>query len=95
MMDERTKLSIEAKLGLNTYKIAKSAHIQVDQARCAVCREKWCLRVCPGNLYSIGAEGEIVLNYEGCLECGTCLVVCSHLKWEYPEGGSGVQFRLG
>ncbi|TAK34860.1 MAG: ferredoxin family protein [Chloroflexota bacterium] len=95
MTYEQEKLSIEAKLGLNTYKIAKAAHILPDQARCAVCRERWCLRICPGNLYSLGADGQIVLNYEGCLECGTCLVVCSHLTWEYPEGGCGVQYRLG
>jgi ferredoxin like protein len=39
----------------------------------------------------------VVLNIDGCLECGTCRYVCGNevLDWHYPEGGTGVQFRFG
>ena len=91
------RLSIQTKLGLNTYKVDKKAHIVVDQEVCSTCTEKWCLRVCPGKLYSLEKDGTIALNFEGCLECGTCLVACllHSITWEYPSGGCGVQYRFG
>jgi len=33
---------------------------------------------------------------DGCLECGTCRVVCSehrNVLWEYPRGGYGILFN--
>jgi len=38
------------------------------------------------------------IDYAGCLECGTCRVVCNDkgiVKWEYPKGTFGVNFRYG
>ena len=35
--------------------------------------------------------------YAGCLECGTCFVVCdgdAFTRWRYPRGGFGVSFRM-
>ncbi len=34
----------------------------------------------------------------GCLECGTCRVLCGDTilkKWEFPQGTFGVEFRFG
>ncbi|WP_243675885.1 4Fe-4S dicluster domain-containing protein [Vulcanisaeta distributa] len=34
----------------------------------------------------------------GCLECGTCRVVCpeNNIEWNYPpKSGFGVQYRFG
>ena len=62
------------------------------------CDEKPCICVCPGHLYSRSEEtGEMVVEYAGCLECGTCLVACvpGSTLWVYPEGGFGVQYRYG
>lgn len=94
-MSER--LSIEAKLGLNTFKVADKPHLIPDQDGCKKCREKWCLHICPAKLYTLTPEGEIHVNWEGCLECGTCLIACSPhgLRWECPPSGFGVQYRFG
>ena len=94
---QEERVSIEARLGLTTFKVDKKPHIVPDQAVCQRCAEKWCLRLCPGRLYSHNDEGGVDLNYEGCLECGTCLVACwGHFQeWGYPKGGFGVQYRLG
>ena len=91
-------MNIEAKLGLDVFSLDKQAHIVVNQEACRTrCKGRVCLTVCPAHLYTEGAEGEIVLNYEGCLECGTCKLACPEgaLDWRYPRGGFGVQYRFG
>jgi ferredoxin like protein len=43
-------------------------------------------------------EAHIVIDYAGCLECGTCRVMCKDkgiVKWEYPRGTFGVSYRYG
>jgi ferredoxin like protein len=35
--------------------------------------------------------------HDGCLECGTCYVVCgkdAFTRWRYPRGGFGVSYRM-
>jgi len=99
-------LSIEAKLGLNVFAIDKQPHIVINQAICqSQCLVRYCLYVCPASLYSRDSDGSgasptdgtMHVNYEGCLECGTCLIACPHqaLSWHYPRGGFGVQYRFG
>lgn len=91
-------MNIEAKLGVNVFAIDKERHITVNQEICRTrCRQRYCLTVCPAHLYSLGPEGEVMLNYEGCLECGTCKLACVQgaLEWHYPRGGFGVQYRFG
>ena len=90
-------MNIEAKLGLDVFALDKQAHIVVDQKVCRTrCRGHACLTACPAHLYTVGPDGEVVLNYEGCLECGTCKLACPEgaLDWRYPRGGFGVHFRL-
>jgi ferredoxin like protein len=39
----------------------------------------------------------VIFSYEGCLECGTCRMVCSFhaVNWSYPKQGNGVLYRFG
>jgi len=39
-----------------------------------VCRRWW--RICPAGLYSMNDQEEVSLTIDGCLECGTCRLVC-------------------
>lgn len=90
-------MKIDAKLGLNVFKLDKEPHIVVDNEICqTVCIQRVCLTVCPADLYELDDQGRIVVNWEGCLECGTCLICCDNraLTWTYPRGEYGVQYRL-
>lgn len=86
-------------LSLNRFEVDEdSAHIVLDKEICRNCVEKPCLIVCPAGLYKLDKTGEISFDYAGCLECGTCRVMCKNkgiIKWEYPQGGFGVHFRYG
>jgi ferredoxin like protein len=91
-------MKVEQKLAGNAIKNAKESHITLKQEICRTCSEKPCIYVCPGHLYSRSEEtGKMVVEYAGCLECGTCLVACvsGAILWVYPEGGFGVQYRYG
>jgi ferredoxin like protein len=91
-------MKIEEKLALDAMKNDKESHIKLDRALCEKCREKYCILVCPGHLYSVNEETkEVVVEYAGCLECGTCSIACVRhaITWEYPKGEYGVQYRCG
>jgi ferredoxin like protein len=92
-------MDIDARLGLDVFKIDKETHIVVEKSPCPSCEGRPCLRVCPAKVYTEGEGGKILARYEGCLECGTCLIACPSpgvlLKWKYPRGGFGVHYRFG
>ena len=92
------KLSPEELLGLNKFAVdEEEPHIVLDKSICAGCKEKTCLVVCPAVLYTL-KDGEVNFDYAGCLECGTCRIVCKNkgiIKWTYPRGTMGVSFRYG
>ena len=87
-------MNVEAKLGQNVFNLDQRAHIVIDDAICSRCADRVCLRVCPADLYKLDGQ-RIVVNWEGCLECGTCMICCDGeaLSWEYPRGGFGVKYR--
>ena len=91
-------MNLDAKLGLNVFAIDKQPHIVIHQDKCdSLCRVRHCLYVCPAKLYNRDAAGQMHVNFEGCLECGTCMIACEPqaLEWQYPRAGFGVQYRFG
>jgi ferredoxin like protein len=91
-------MNMDAKLGLNVFSIDEEPHIIINQEICqAECQIRYCLQVCPAELYTLDMQGKVQVKYEGCLECGTCLIACRHeaLTWHYPRAGHGVQYRFG
>jgi ferredoxin like protein len=92
IMDPADKLSVDI------FKNDQESHISINQELCRECDLKPCLSICPAGLYSISDEtGEVLIEYTGCLECGSCRVGCPSgaLEWHYPRGGFGVQYRYG
>ena len=93
-------LNLDARLGLDKYEIdEENSHITVDQALCHRCELKPCLTVCPAEVYKL-VDGQIVVRYENCLECGTCEISCDtggngSIVWRPPVGGFGIIFRYG
>ena len=90
-------MGLKAKLGLDVFKPDKAPHIMIKPGMEKDPRLKKAMLVCPAGLYSENEKGEVELTIDGCLECGTCRMVCGAkvLDWEYPSGGAGVQFRFG
>ena len=90
--------SPEELLGLNKFTVDEDyPHIVLDKEICKKCQEKPCLVACPAVLYTL-KDSDINFDYAGCLECGTCRVVCKDkgiVQWTYTRGTFGVAFRHG
>ncbi|MGZ2505051.1 ferredoxin family protein [Rhizobium leguminosarum] len=55
-------------------------------------------QVCPAKCYQLNDRGQVTIVSDGCLECGTCRVLCGatgEITWKYPRGGFGVLFKFG
>ncbi|MEW6698707.1 MAG: ferredoxin family protein [Bacillota bacterium] len=93
----KTEVNIDDKLYLNRWKPDHQTHLEIiDPAVCTEkCEGKDCTVFCPARVYE-WRDGRIAVGYEGCLECGACRIGCPHanIRWRYPRGGHGVQFRL-
>ena len=91
------RMGVDAKLGLDVFKLDKEPHIVINDAVCdESCPTRACLYVCPADLYELDDEKRMTVNWEGCLECGTCMICCEPkaLKWTYPRSQFGVQYRM-
>ncbi len=54
--------------------------------------------VCPAKCYEMNDKGQVEVTPDGCMECGTCRVLCEpsgEISWDYPRGGYGVLFKFG
>jgi ferredoxin like protein len=89
-------MSIDEKLSLNTYKVYKESHIIVDKEKCITCIDKPCIYCCPTNTYS-WENDDLIISFEGCVECGTCEIVCPYkkIRLTYPPLGHGIIYRYG
>lgn len=47
--------------------------------------------VCPTKCYSI-EQDEVMLQHEGCIECGSC---AKETDWKHPRGQKGIEYRYG
>lgn len=88
---------LKAKLGLNVFKPGAVPHIKIKPGREKDPLLKATMKLCPAGLYTENDSGEFTMTVDGCLECGTCRLVCGTdvLEWTYPEGDTGVQYRAG
>ncbi|WIW50597.1 4Fe-4S dicluster domain-containing protein (plasmid) [Bradyrhizobium sp. 62B] len=56
------------------------------------------LSACPAHCYTANEKHQIEITVDGCIECGTCRVICEasdDIEWNYPRGGYGVLFKFG
>lgn len=81
-------------------------HYQVDEASphiiLADTQDRMMLKrlviACPAGLYQLLPNGNLRFDVHGCLECGTCRLLCGEetiARWQYPTGGKGIEFRFG
>ena len=90
-----TFADVDNKLSLIRTRVHREAHIVVDSSICAKCPHHACVYGCPATCYRI-IDGQLRFAYDGCVECGTCDVMCDQgaVTWRYPRGGFGVSYRL-
>lgn len=89
-------MSIEERLSTLHFTVDEAAHIVVDGDRCRPCGKHSCLTFCPAQCFTAKDEGGIAYYHVGCLECGTCLILCAGeaISWAYPKGGYGISYRF-
>ena len=90
-----SRTNLEDALNANVWDVDESPHIEVDTEKCATCKTRPCIFFCPAHCFALLGE-KVLYSYEGCLECGTCRVVCprKEIAWKYPLSGRGVQYRF-
>lgn len=93
-------VKIEEKLYQNRYIVDESRpHIRIrSEDVCKTCSSQACTVCCPAACYSKNEAGGVTLVTDGCLECGTCRVICQdkeNIQWDYPRGGYGISYKFG
>jgi len=96
-------MRVEDKLFTLRWKHDKQSHIDITAPEVCVetCRGEWqrpCTTFCPAKVYEWQAEQEkIVIYFENCVECTTCLLGCPYrvIDWRHPRGGYGIQYKNG
>lgn len=91
-------MKVEEKIALCAIKHSETSHIELDQSECPNCATKICVKACPAGLYTHEPElDEIKIDHSGCLECGTCFIICpvGAVAWRAPDPGFGIRYRYG
>jgi electron transfer flavoprotein-quinone oxidoreductase len=65
------------------------SHIIVNDKKSEFMRKL--VLLCPTKCYSLEGK-DVVLQHEGCVECGTCSV---GTIWKHPKGEKGIRYRYG
>lgn len=101
-MIEPSTVNVDAKLSLNKYDVDEEvAHIVLkDAAETPGFDAEFDKLViaCPAGLYRRDENGSPSFDYAGCLECGTCRILCSQTileKWAFPGPTKGIEYRWG
>jgi ferredoxin like protein len=91
-------VNVDEKLAVNKYEVdEENAHIELVEDPSDIEFNKL-VRACPAALYKRDEEGNKSFDYAGCLECGTCRMLCGDTivsKWRYPGPTMGIEYREG
>lgn len=87
---------VEDSLAVNKYDIDHEVHVTVDGTICASCPHYACTYACPAGCYKL-TDDRMVFSFEGCLECGSCRIVCDRkaVHWALPRAGLGIMYEFG
>jgi ferredoxin like protein len=99
MTNPGTELRVEDKLYQNRYLVDSGRpHIKVRPHKQPSANLLALTRVCPAKCYELNDKGQVEITADGCMECGTCRILCEtsgEIEWNYPRGGFGVLFKFG
>ena len=89
-------LSLEERLGLVKRRLDDQSHIEVDQEKFRADPDRAVLFMCPAQVFKLNEQDDsCIVNFEDCLECGTCQVARRYTTWRNPRGGYGVTYHFG
>ncbi|KUO60040.1 MAG: ferredoxin [Gracilibacter sp. BRH_c7a] len=92
-------LNVDHKLGINKFHVDEdNAHITLKEENIDMEEYQKLVIACPAGLYKVDENCSVQFDYAGCLECGTCRILCGRTileKWEFPQGTMGIEFRFG
>ena len=71
------------------YNDDSESHITVEDKRSEFMKKL--ILLCPTKCYSLEGK-DVVLQHEGCVECGTCSI---GTRWKHPKGEKGIIYRYG
>ena len=71
------------------YNDDSESHISVENKRSEFMKKL--ILLCPTRCYSLEGK-DVVLQHEGCVECGTCSI---GTRWRHPKGEKGIIYRYG
>jgi ferredoxin like protein len=99
MSTNSTVVKVEQKLFYNRYLVdGGRPHIVVKPHQTPSKRLLAMTTACPAGCYSKNDSGQVEISVDGCVECGTCRIVCAvtgEIEWNYPRGGFGVAYKFG
>lgn len=81
--------SLQERIARLDYNDDSIPHIQVTKPRSEFMLKM--VSVCPTRCYS-SENGDVILQHEGCIECGTCAY---ETLWRHPRGTKGVSYKYG
>ena len=92
-------MSIEQKLSLDKFVVDEgNPHIIIHEDKLDAATINTLTKGCPAGLYTLNEKGQLVFEVAGCLECGTCRVICAHkpggMEWNHPNPSFGVLSRV-
>jgi ferredoxin like protein len=97
--DASSSKNIDSKLFQNRYLVdAGRPHITIAPHVTPSKELRSLTHTCPAGCYRANEQGQVEVSVDGCLECGTCRIVCEpqgDIVWSYPRGGFGVMFKFG
>ena len=93
-------MNTDQKLAVNKFVVDEAhPHIVIHQDRLTESTIRALVMYCPAGLYTLSDDGHLHVEYAGCLECGTCRVLCSEhenaMIWNHPLPSFGVQYHMG
>jgi ferredoxin like protein len=96
--DIKPSVNIDEKLSVDKFYIDEEQHHIVLKESISDDDFRKLVLACPAGLYKVSDNEEKSFDYAGCLECGTCRILCGETgleKWEYPRATLGVEYRWG
>jgi electron transfer flavoprotein-quinone oxidoreductase len=81
--------TIQERIAKLSYHEDTISHIKIQNAEINFLNKM--IVLCPTKCYS-QEEDKVILQHEGCIECGTCSL---KTEWGHPRGEKGIFFKYG